>query len=276
MYLFRGEAPRQEFAATLPAPLRVGFRAVGSRFLQDLPLRGGLLPALCPSVPGCDLDLPLVLLGGVNRLETVESALSEGFAFVAMARALLREPDLVAEWEKGVPPRACASTATSACPPSTAEPGACWCRTNLRAEPPVTRGQTSSSLSSALPGTSGASRSHPSVSPARASSLAVGPPTPSGSSRPPSRMVRASGSSRPHASLFELPVVDLPGWDRGKDRAPPTRESPDRVGPRRRSARLLVRTFRYPAARQVTSRRWSSCSCSIIRDPHASMLGPMP
>jgi 2,4-dienoyl-CoA reductase-like NADH-dependent reductase (Old Yellow Enzyme family) len=33
MYLFRGEAPRREFAATLPAPLRAGFRVAGSRFL---------------------------------------------------------------------------------------------------------------------------------------------------------------------------------------------------------------------------------------------------
>ena len=47
------------------------------------------------------LDLPVILLGGINRLDTVESALAEGFSFVAMARALLREPDLVARWEQG-------------------------------------------------------------------------------------------------------------------------------------------------------------------------------
>jgi 2,4-dienoyl-CoA reductase-like NADH-dependent reductase (Old Yellow Enzyme family) len=45
--------------------------------------------------------MPLILLGGVNRLETVESALAEGFSFVAMARALLREPDLIGRWEQG-------------------------------------------------------------------------------------------------------------------------------------------------------------------------------
>jgi 2,4-dienoyl-CoA reductase-like NADH-dependent reductase (Old Yellow Enzyme family) len=45
------------------------------------------------------LDLPLVLLGGVNRLDTVERAIGEGFAFVAMARALLREPDLPRRWQ---------------------------------------------------------------------------------------------------------------------------------------------------------------------------------
>jgi 2,4-dienoyl-CoA reductase-like NADH-dependent reductase (Old Yellow Enzyme family) len=45
------------------------------------------------------LSMPLILLGGINRLETVRMALSEGFEFVAMARALLREPDLVKRWQ---------------------------------------------------------------------------------------------------------------------------------------------------------------------------------
>ena len=40
-------------------------------------------------------DMPLILLGGINRLDTMEGARREGFEFVALARALLREPDLV-------------------------------------------------------------------------------------------------------------------------------------------------------------------------------------
>ena len=40
------------------------------------------------------LSTPLILLGGITELATIETALAEGFAFVAMARALLREPDL--------------------------------------------------------------------------------------------------------------------------------------------------------------------------------------
>jgi 2,4-dienoyl-CoA reductase-like NADH-dependent reductase (Old Yellow Enzyme family) len=39
--------------------------------------------------------MPLILLGGINRLETMSKALDEGFAFVALARALLREPALL-------------------------------------------------------------------------------------------------------------------------------------------------------------------------------------
>ncbi len=49
MYLFRGEAPRAEFAATLPAPLRAGFRVVrvdGSS--GSIPSRR---PSSCPT-PG--------------------------------------------------------------------------------------------------------------------------------------------------------------------------------------------------------------------------------
>jgi 2,4-dienoyl-CoA reductase-like NADH-dependent reductase (Old Yellow Enzyme family) len=100
MFLFRGEAPRVEFAATLPAPLRAGFRVVGSRFLQDYPYEEAyFLPYARQFLDA--LSLPLILLGGINRLETVEAALAEGFAFVAMARALLREPDLVGRWERG-------------------------------------------------------------------------------------------------------------------------------------------------------------------------------
>ena len=40
------------------------------------------------------LSLPLILLGGITNRETMDLAMAEGFDFVAMGRALLREPDL--------------------------------------------------------------------------------------------------------------------------------------------------------------------------------------
>jgi 2,4-dienoyl-CoA reductase-like NADH-dependent reductase (Old Yellow Enzyme family) len=45
--------------------------------------------------------MPLVLLGGINRLDTMQQAMADGFELVAMARALLREPDLVARLAAG-------------------------------------------------------------------------------------------------------------------------------------------------------------------------------
>jgi 2,4-dienoyl-CoA reductase-like NADH-dependent reductase (Old Yellow Enzyme family) len=100
MYLFRGEAPRTEFAATLPTPLRAGFRVFGSRFLRDYPFEEAFFLPYARQFLAA-LSMPVILLGGVNRLDTAEGALVEGFSFVAMARALLREPDLVNRWQKG-------------------------------------------------------------------------------------------------------------------------------------------------------------------------------
>ncbi|MHB8681786.1 MAG: oxidoreductase [Acidimicrobiales bacterium] len=100
MYLFRGQAPRPEFAATLPAPLRLGFKVVGRRFLKDYPYEEAFFLDDARHFRQA-LDMPLVLLGGISRLDTVQRALDEGFAFVAMARALLREPDLPRRMEAG-------------------------------------------------------------------------------------------------------------------------------------------------------------------------------
>jgi 2,4-dienoyl-CoA reductase-like NADH-dependent reductase (Old Yellow Enzyme family) len=100
MYLFRGEAPLREFGATLPAPARLGFKLIGSRFLRAYPFEEAFfLPYARQFLDA--LSLPLILLGGITQLETAQSALAEGFAFVAMARALLREPDLVNRLQAG-------------------------------------------------------------------------------------------------------------------------------------------------------------------------------
>ena len=47
------------------------------------------------------LDMPLVLLGGINRRESIEQAMGEGFDFVAMGRGLLRDPGFVKKMAKG-------------------------------------------------------------------------------------------------------------------------------------------------------------------------------
>jgi 2,4-dienoyl-CoA reductase-like NADH-dependent reductase (Old Yellow Enzyme family) len=93
MYLFRGDAPLQEFGATLPAPVRLGFRFIGHRFLRSYPYEEAFFLPYARQFRRA-LSTPLILLGGITERATIEMALGEGFAFVAMARALLREPDL--------------------------------------------------------------------------------------------------------------------------------------------------------------------------------------
>jgi 2,4-dienoyl-CoA reductase-like NADH-dependent reductase (Old Yellow Enzyme family) len=46
--------------------------------------------------------LPLVLVGGMRKLERMEDVVGQGFEFLAMARPLILEPDLVRKLETGV------------------------------------------------------------------------------------------------------------------------------------------------------------------------------
>jgi len=100
MYLFRGEAPIDEMAAMFPQPMRLGFRLLGGRFLRTYPFEEAYLLPYARQFRAA-LHMPLVLLGGINRRETIERAMGEGFEFVAMGRALLREPDLVRRLQAG-------------------------------------------------------------------------------------------------------------------------------------------------------------------------------
>jgi 2,4-dienoyl-CoA reductase-like NADH-dependent reductase (Old Yellow Enzyme family) len=100
MYLFRGDAPLREFGATLPAPVRVGFKLVGHRFLKTYPYEEAFFLPFARQFRAA-VTTPIILLGGITELATVEAALAEGFAFVAMARALLREPDLPNRMQAG-------------------------------------------------------------------------------------------------------------------------------------------------------------------------------
>lgn len=93
MYLFTGDVPVLEFAAVFPPPLRWGLRLSGRAFLRSYPFREAYLLDRAREFLR-ELTLPLILLGGITRRATIDAALAEGFAFVAMARALLREPDL--------------------------------------------------------------------------------------------------------------------------------------------------------------------------------------
>lgn len=94
MYLFRGDAPIKEFAAVFPPPLRWGMRMTGHKFLRQYPYRDGYL-LRDARLFRAELSLPLILLGGITNRDTMDTAMAEGFDFVAVGRALLAEPDLV-------------------------------------------------------------------------------------------------------------------------------------------------------------------------------------
>ncbi|MDT5153897.1 MAG: hypothetical protein QOI01_5630 [Mycobacterium sp.] len=94
LYLFRGDAPIKEFAGAFKPPLRWGIRMTGKKFLREYPYREAYLMDQAKQFRA-ELEMPLILLGGITNRETMDLAMAEGFDFVAMGRALLAEPDLI-------------------------------------------------------------------------------------------------------------------------------------------------------------------------------------
>ena len=96
MYLFRGGAPVREMADNMPMPalLRVGMRLTGKSFFKEYPWKPLYFLEQARRFRS-ELAMPLILLGGITDLPAMETAMTEGFEYVAMGRALLREPDLV-------------------------------------------------------------------------------------------------------------------------------------------------------------------------------------
>ncbi|OBK93095.1 NADH:flavin oxidoreductase [Mycobacterium asiaticum] len=94
MYLFRGDAPIKQFAGAFKPPIRWGMRMTGKKFLREYPYHEAYLLREA-KLFRAELKLPLILLGGITNRETMDLAMAEGFQFVAMARALLAEPDLI-------------------------------------------------------------------------------------------------------------------------------------------------------------------------------------
>ncbi len=95
MYLFRGDVPVREFARVAPAALRPGIRLAGKRIMGSYPYTDlYMLEAARQFIPVVR-NTKLILLGGITNRDHLETGMREGFDFMAMGRALLREPDLV-------------------------------------------------------------------------------------------------------------------------------------------------------------------------------------
>lgn len=94
MYLFRGGRPVKEFAAQMQQPMKLGLRVFGKGFMKAYPFEEAYFREKALAWRK-EIRTPLMLLGGINRVDTMQQAMADGFQFVTMGRALLFEPDLV-------------------------------------------------------------------------------------------------------------------------------------------------------------------------------------
>jgi len=97
MYFFRGDVPMKEFADAQPKLIGLVFPLIGKRIFPTIPFEEAFFLPMAREFRA-ELKMPLILLGGINKVETIENALGdEGFDLVAMGRALLRNPNLINE-----------------------------------------------------------------------------------------------------------------------------------------------------------------------------------
>jgi 2,4-dienoyl-CoA reductase-like NADH-dependent reductase (Old Yellow Enzyme family) len=100
MYFFRGDVPLAEMLASQPRYVRPGLRLLAPKLFPAYPFEEAFFLDYARQFRAA-LTMPLIYLGGVNKRETIDAIVAEGFDLVAMARALLREPDLVNTFRSG-------------------------------------------------------------------------------------------------------------------------------------------------------------------------------
>lgn len=94
-FLLRGEVPLAEMAAAEPGWVQsVAMRVFGSFLVKPWPWSPGFFLEPGLAVVGA-VGIPVVAVGGLDDAETLGRALDRGYAFVALGRSLLADPDLV-------------------------------------------------------------------------------------------------------------------------------------------------------------------------------------
>jgi len=94
-YLFRGRRPLAEMIDAEKSRLqKLALRWFGAKVIREYPFEEMFFLKEARAVRAA-VRMPLVLLGGIVSRANVESAMAEGFDFVAMGRALIADPDLV-------------------------------------------------------------------------------------------------------------------------------------------------------------------------------------
>lgn len=100
-FLMRGDVPLGEMVRSQKSRLRrAAMQVFGRLLIRPYPFQEAFFLPLARRFRA-ELRLPLMLLGGITRLDTMQQALAEGFDFVALGRGLIRDPDLVRRMESG-------------------------------------------------------------------------------------------------------------------------------------------------------------------------------
>jgi 2,4-dienoyl-CoA reductase-like NADH-dependent reductase (Old Yellow Enzyme family) len=101
LFLLRGGRPLERMIAVEKSRLhRMSLKLFGESFMKAYPFEELFFLPAARAVRRA-VRVPLVLLGGIVSRDNLETAMREGFDFVALGRALIADPDLVRRMERG-------------------------------------------------------------------------------------------------------------------------------------------------------------------------------
>lgn len=106
LYLLRGARPLAEMIAVERSAMqKVALAAFGPALVKAVPFEPLFFLRQARQVRAA-VTVPLVYVGGATSLADLTTLADAGFPMVAMGRALLREPDLIARYQRGEATRA--------------------------------------------------------------------------------------------------------------------------------------------------------------------------
>ncbi len=95
MFVLRGSMPIRTMAHFIKDPFKKFFVSLfGHRLIKTVPFREGYFMEEASAIKK-RVKIPIVLVGGMNSMKTIDEAMQAGFEFIGIARALIQNPNYV-------------------------------------------------------------------------------------------------------------------------------------------------------------------------------------
>ena len=102
MYVMRGKMPVDIMAYFIHEAWKKFFvKLAGEQLMPSVPFTEGYFMEEAKRIQS-GIKIPVVLVGGMNSMETIKKAMQEGFKWIAIARALIENPNFVNDLRNGI------------------------------------------------------------------------------------------------------------------------------------------------------------------------------
>jgi 2,4-dienoyl-CoA reductase-like NADH-dependent reductase (Old Yellow Enzyme family) len=100
-YMMRGQLPIMEYIKSEKHPItKIGMALFGRLIVKEFPFKELFLLEQAKHIKNA-VKIPVVYIGGICSLDNMEKVLKEGFEFVQIGRATVRDPDVIKKMHAG-------------------------------------------------------------------------------------------------------------------------------------------------------------------------------